>query len=117
MYVSMLGALPLPVFDLVMQDWVTERLGLGDSALAFAPCVLDEAHVAFVCPAMDGFRYANTDVMVFMTMCRARGVLPQLAYKMFVRGLDWNGVMVPTPLYLDSGKTLQRVVDEWLRRT
>ena len=78
---------------------------------------LDEAHVAFVCPAMDGFRYDTTDVMVFMTMCRARGVLPQLAYKMYVRGLDWNGVMVPLPLYLDRGSTLKRVVDEWLRRT
>ena len=79
--------------------------------------VLDEAHVAFVCPAMDVFRYGNSDVMVFMTMCRARGVLPQLAYKMYVRGPDWNGGMVPTPLYLECGKILQRVVDEWLRRT
>ena len=79
--------------------------------------VLDEAHVAFVCPAMDGFRYDNTDVMVFITMCRARGVLRQLAFKFYVRGLDWNGGQVETPVYLNRGVTLKRVVDEWKRRT
>ena len=79
--------------------------------------ILDEAHVAFICPRMDDFRYDHTDLMVFMSMCRARGILQFLAYKMYVRGLDWDGDMVPTSVYLARGKTLKRVVDEWLRRT
>ena len=79
--------------------------------------ILDEAHVAFICPPMDDFRYDQTDLMVFMTMCRVKGTLQQLAYKMYLMGLDWNGEMVSTSVYLERGLTLERVANEWLRRT
>ena len=78
---------------------------------------LDEAHVAFLCPHMDDYRYNHTDIMVFTSLCRTKGVFPQLAYKMYVRGLGWDRTLIPVSDYLKRGRTLQRVVDEWLRRT
>lgn len=78
---------------------------------------LTEVHVAFLCPGMDDFRYNNTDIMVFIAMCRTRGTFPSLAYKWYVTGLDWNGVAVAASVYLKRGRNLQRISDEWLRRT
>ena len=78
---------------------------------------LSEFHVAFLCPGMDDFRSNNTDIMAFLTMCRAKGTHPQLAYKWYITGLDWNRKIVPSPEYLNRGLTLKRLLNEWLRRT
>ena len=79
--------------------------------------VLDEAHVAFICPALDEYRRVHTDIMVFITMCGARGVLRNLAYKMYLGGVHWNQTQVSTAAYLGRGLVLGLVLAEWLRRT
>ena len=78
---------------------------------------LDEAHVAFVCPGLEAYRYDHTNVMVFITMCATRGILRRLAFKMYVRGLDWNGQKISTSLYLARGLVLKRILAEWLNRS
>ena len=78
---------------------------------------LDEFHVAFSCPCMDEFRYNNTDVMSFISLCRTKGIFPQVAFRLYLRGLDWNRNTVITKAFLKRGNTLQRILDEWLRRT
>ena len=78
---------------------------------------LCESHVAFICPEMDNYRYYHTDIAVFITMCRAKNILPLLAYKWYVTGLDWCGNPISTTLYLKRGHTLERLLAEWLRRT
>ena len=78
---------------------------------------LDEAHVAFHCPAMNDYREDNTDIARFITMCHDKNIYPNLAYKWYVTGLDCNGLAVSTPDYLSRGLTLQLMVGEWLRRT
>ena len=92
----------------------------GRQRMAVCPLctgVLDEAHVAFICPVLDDYRQAHTDIMVFLTMCGARGVLRTLAYKMYLGGLHWNGIQVSSAVYLDRGLVLERVLSEWLHRT
>lgn len=79
--------------------------------------VLSEVHVAFACPRMDAFRYEHTDIMVFQSMCAAKGILQTLAYKMYLLGKSWDGKQVSTSVYLGRGVRLQRVLTEWLRRT
>ena len=79
--------------------------------------VLSEVHVAFACPAMDDFRYGHTDIMRFQSMCAARGILQLLSYKMYLLGLGWDRKQVSTSVYLGRGRTLQRVLSEWLRRS
>ena len=78
---------------------------------------LDEAHVAFHCPAMNEFREDKTDITRFITMCRTKNIYTNLAYKWYVTGKDWNGCAVSTPDYLSRGHTLRVMVEEWLRRT
>ena len=78
---------------------------------------LDEAHVAFHCPAMNEFREDKTDITRFITMCRTKNIYTNLAYKWYVTGKDWNGCDVSTPDYLSRGHTLRVMVEEWLRRT
>ena len=78
---------------------------------------LDEAHVAFLCPGMDNYRYHNTDIAVFKTMCQTKKISPMLAYKWYVTGLDWNGNPIPTTVYLKRGHTLENLVNEWLNQT
>ena len=78
---------------------------------------LSESHVAFVCPRMDDYRSNHTDISVFIAMCRAKAILPLLAFKWYVTGLDWSGNPVSTALYLKRGHTLENLTTEWLRRT
>ena len=59
----------------------------------------------------------NTDITRFITMCRTKNIYPNLAYKWYVTGIDWNGLPISTPNYLSRGQTLGIVVEEWLRRT
>ena len=112
------GCAPLAKFKL-------SNAGLGNRAprpgrLRTTVCslcagVLDEAHVAFICPGVETYRYDHTNIMVYITMCASRGILRRLAFKMFVNGLDWNRQRVSTSLYLARGLVLQRVLTEWLR--
>ena len=78
---------------------------------------LNELHVAFLCPYMNDFRQSSTDIMVFLSICRTRRIYPSVAYRMYLRGLDWAGNSVPTSVYLNRGLTLQRLTNEWLRRS
>ena len=78
---------------------------------------LSESHVAFVCPRMDDYCSNHTDISVFIAMCRAKAILPLLAFKWYVTGLDWSGNPVSTALYLKRGQTLENLTTEWLRRT
>ena len=94
------------------------RLGrVRSSVCSLCNGTLDEAHVAFLCPRMDDFRYRHTDIMFFTSLCRTKGVFPQLAYKWYVRGLSWDNTIVPLTAYLQRGRFLKCVTDEWLRRT
>ena len=79
--------------------------------------VLDEVHVAFVCPSLDAYRLANTDLGVFVALCRSKGFLARLAFKLYVTGLDWCGQAVPMSQYRKRGVILKNVTREWLRRT
>ena len=74
-------------------------------------------NVAFLCPGLDDFRNKHTDIKVFLTMCNASGTHPQLAYKWYITGMDWNKKSVPTSVYLNRGLTLKRLLDAWLQRT
>ena len=78
---------------------------------------LDEYHVAFSCPSMDSFRYKNTDVMTFISLCRTKGIFPKVAFRLYLRGLDWNKESVTTTAFLKRGDTLKRILDQWLHRT
>ena len=78
---------------------------------------LNEAHVAFLCPDMDNYRYHHTDIAVFKMMCQTKQITPLIAYKWYVTGLDWNGNPIPTTIYLKRGRILENVVNEWLNRT
>ena len=78
---------------------------------------LNEAHVAFLCPDMDNYRYQHTDIAVFKMMCQTKQITPLIAYKWYVTGLDWNGNPIPTTIYLNRGRILENVVNEWLNRT
>ena len=78
---------------------------------------LDEVHVAFVCPVMDDYRRAHTDLVTFSTMCRARGILPRLTFKMYVTGLNWKGDPIPITQLLSRGLVLKNLTREWLSRS
>jgi hypothetical protein len=78
---------------------------------------LDEVHVAFICPLMDDYRVGYTDISRFLIMCRAGGVLPKLAAKMYMIGLDCNKQQISTSQYLKRGLNLRNLLNEWLRRT
>ena len=78
---------------------------------------LNEAHVAFLCPDMDNYRYHHTDIAVFKMMCQTKQITPLLAYKWYVTGLDWNGNPVHSTVYLKRGCILENIVNEWLDRT
>ena len=80
-------------------------------------CPLNELHVAFLCPDMEDFRYQYTDIMTFLTRCMNRGIQPQIAYKWYITGHDWDGKAITTSEYLKRGSILHRVLSEWLRRT
>ena len=78
---------------------------------------LDEVHVAFLCPSMNDYREGNTDIPVFISLCRTMGIFPSVSYRMYVRGLDCYGSAVTTSMYLKRGRTLQRLTTEWLLRS
>ena len=78
---------------------------------------LDELHVAFTCPVMEDYRNGSTDIEVFKTFCRTRGILPRLAFKMYLTGLDWKGLLIPVRDYLKRGIILKNITNEWLRRS
>ena len=78
---------------------------------------LDELHVAFVCPVLDEFRYTRTDIAAYASLCRTRGILPRLSFKMYLNGLDWMGTSLPVRVLLMRGVVLKSITDEWLRRT
>ena len=79
--------------------------------------VLSEVHVVFDCAFMDAYRSGHTDISVFMTMCRSQGIFSQVAFKMYVTGLDWRGNLVSTSLLLRRGVHLKNILKEWLQRT
>ena len=78
---------------------------------------LDEVHVAFICQGMDEFRIRHTDLNVFLTMCRAKGLYPRATFRLYLTGLDWNGVPVTTSILAKRGVTLKRLKTEWLLRS
>ena len=78
---------------------------------------LDEFHVAFSCPQMDDYRHRHTDIAYFINMCRTKGIYPIIAFRLYMRGLDWNMCAVSTTVYLKRGRTLQSLTDSWLLRT
>ena len=78
---------------------------------------LNEAHVAFLCPNMENYRYHHTNIAVFKMMCLTKQINPLLAFKWYVTGLDWNGNPIPTTDYLKRGHILENLVNEWLNRT
>ena len=122
MFVRMLGALLLHISSSIMQALVIGNCAPRAGRLRTGVCslcagVLSEVHVAFACPRMDAFWYEHTDIMVFQSMCAAKGILQTLAYKMYLLGKSWDGKQVSTSVYLGRGVCLQRVLTEWLRRT
>ena len=78
--------------------------------------LLNEFHVAFSCPGMDFFRHYHTDIAFFIAMCKTKGIFPVVAFRLYLRGLDWNLCAVSTPAFIKRGRTLQLLTtDEWLR--
>ena len=78
---------------------------------------LDETHVAFLCPALEDFRAAHTDLSSFLTACVGRGIMTQWAAKLYFMGMDWNQQPVDTSVYLRRGWILKNMLAEWIRRT
>ena len=73
--------------------------------------------MAFICSGSNAFRYQSTNVPLFLTMCRAAGIYPRMAFCMYLDGLDWNGVQLTGARYSKRGVTLGALRDEWLRLT
>ena len=114
------GCRPLAKFRL-------ENAGLGNRAprpgrqrtnrCALCNGSLDEFHVAVSCPNLDPYRYRHTDIAFHVAMCRTKGIFPVVAFRLYLRGLDWNLNPIPTSGFLKRGQTLQRLTDEWLSLT
>ena len=75
---------------------------------------LNEFHVAISCPHLDHYRYRHTDIAFHVAMCRTKGIFPTVAFRLYLRGLDWNLNTISTSAFLKRGQTLRRITDRWL---
>ena len=78
---------------------------------------LDEVHVAFLCPSLEAFRVAKTDLSCFLNSCKHDGILSTWAAKLYFCGLGKDKKPIGASQYLKRGMELKRVLDEWLRLT
>ena len=58
--------------------------------------------------------YVERQYVGLETLCRSRGILNKLAFKMYVSGLDWKGNPISTTMLLERGIVLGNIRQMWL---
>ena len=79
--------------------------------------LLEEVHVAFLCPSLEVYRRTNTDLSSFLRHCQHNGILTAWAAKLYFRGLDIGRNPIAASQYLKRGMVLKNILSQWLRLT
>ena len=78
---------------------------------------LDEEHVAFMCPQLEGHRRTHTSITSFRNHCRLLDLHLSSSYVNFVNGLDVYGVAVSKSDHKERGNMLASIKTAWMRMT
>ena len=70
-------------------------------------------HVAFYCPALEHTRKHLTGISSFRNMCSAKNFSEIKICQLFLNGKDWNEVSVDLDVYIERGKDLQAILDDF----
>ena len=71
------------------------------------------SHVAFFCPALEHTRKHLTSISSFRNMCSAKYFSEVKMYQLYLNGKDWNEVPVDLEVYIERGKDLQELLDDF----